>query len=319
MTTNAPIDRRRRLVLGLLLTTLVAGVALAPDGLATTSASTKRAPAYGWPLAPFWKQHPVRGFFGDPRVGRRADGSQSRQFHFGIDVSGPDGTPVYATLTGTATIHPLHADVVLIVSGSREFSYWHVVPSVRSGTHVTAYRTVIGRIEKSWEHVHFSERVNGVYLNPLRPGALGPYRDTTRPTIAAVVRERRSASQLDLVAEVFDDTPLPVAAPWNGKPVMPAVVRWRLRGPTVSASAWTTAVDFRLTIPDASLFDARYASGTTQNHPSTVGRYRIYLARGLDLRALRNGRYTVEVVAGDGYGHTARATAAFVVRGGTAL
>src|SRR5918992_5831090 len=46
---------------------------------------------YGWPVKPFDRQHPVRGYFGDPRIGG-AHGT-SKQFHFGIDVSAPNGTP----------------------------------------------------------------------------------------------------------------------------------------------------------------------------------------------------------------------------------
>src|SRR4051794_33863412 len=54
------------------------------------------AAAYGWPLKPFDRQHPVRAFLNDPRIGRH--GSQA--FHFGIDISAIDGTPVYAVSGG---------------------------------------------------------------------------------------------------------------------------------------------------------------------------------------------------------------------------
>ena len=78
-------------------------------------------------MKPFDRQHPVRGLFGDPRIGRADDGAVARQFHFGIDVSAPNGTPVYATQSGT---------VSLLASGRRrdrlaaraEFSYWHIDP-----------------------------------------------------------------------------------------------------------------------------------------------------------------------------------------------
>jgi murein DD-endopeptidase MepM/ murein hydrolase activator NlpD len=38
-------------------------------------------------------------------------------FHFGIDFSAPDGTAVYPTVTGTASLHPLHADTVIVSAG----------------------------------------------------------------------------------------------------------------------------------------------------------------------------------------------------------
>ena len=80
--------------------------------------------------------------------------------------------------------------------GNVEFGYWHIEPTVRSGERVTAYRTVIGKVAGSWEHVHFAEHRNGVYVNPLRPGAMGPYTDTTVPTVRAVTVESVAATGL---------------------------------------------------------------------------------------------------------------------------
>jgi len=56
-----------------------------------------RAVPYGWPVEPFDRQHPVRGYFSDPR-----DGEKRSTFHFGIDVAVPDGTPVFSVEAGTA-------------------------------------------------------------------------------------------------------------------------------------------------------------------------------------------------------------------------
>lgn len=271
---------------------------------------------YGWPLKPFHRQHPVRGFFGDPRI---ADHGQSRQFHFGVDVSGANGTPVYTTLTGTASIHQRHPDVVLISGTSGlQFSYWHVVPTIRNGQRVVAYETVIGHIEKPWAHVHFAEARNGVYLNPLRPGALGPFVDTTTPRASWITTEvdGRSVSPapshpFDLVAQVEDETPLAVPRPWHDLPVMPALVRWRLLDaagrPVVG---WRTVIDFRNTIPDASEFDRIWAPGVTQNHVRMPARYRVSLARSID--GLGSGTYTVEIAARDtrGNGSVTRTTIA---------
>jgi hypothetical protein len=246
--------------------------------------------SYRWPVKPFGRQHPVRGFFGDPRI---ANDGESRQFHFGIDISAPNGTPVYATLTGRASIHPLHDTTVLIDAGAQEFSYWHVVPAIRTGERVVAYSTVIGHIEEPYGHVHFSEMRNGRYLNPLRPGALGPFVDETTPTARSVI-----AQDGVLVAETYDETPLAVPRPWQDLPVMPALVRFRLsdgRGRT--AIPWTTAVDFRLTIPSATEFDERWAPGTTQNHVRAPGRYRVVLSRSLG--SLRAGKYVLELAVSD--------------------
>lgn len=254
---------------------------------------------YAWPVKPFRVQHPVRGFFGDPRISNHG---QSRQFHFGVDISAPNETPVYATITGTVYIHPLHPATVAIVGPSgTEFSYWHVVPTVRTGQRAIAYETIIGRIEASYGHVHFSESLNGRYLNPLRPGAMGPFVDDTRPRVTSV-RAAELAGRAALVAEAYDETPLAVPRPWHDLPVMPALVRWRLLdGEGRTVLGWQTAADFRMTIPPASAYDEVWAPRTMQNHVRAPGRYRIYLLRGLS--GLRAGAYVVEVGARDTRGN----------------
>ena len=260
---------------------------LALAALAAALAAPSHASAYGWPVKPFDRQHPVRGFFGDPRIG----GHDSRQFHFGVDVSAPNGTPVYATLTGVVYPIARHSDAISILApGGVEFEYWHIVPTVRPFTRVVAYRTVIGRIEEPWAHVHFSELRNGVYLNPLRRGALAPFRDDTTPRVAAI-----RASRGHIVADVTDATPLLVPAPWRALPVMPALVRWRASG----TRRWTVAADFRRTIPAASAFEGVYGWQTRQNHANRRGLYSVRL------RGARAGRW-IEVEVQDVTGNSAR-------------
>ena len=306
------------------LITLVLSLVVASAGFAAGPAARTGSPttvgtgSYGWPVKPFHRQHPVRGFFGDPRISNHGE---SRQFHFGVDVSAPNGTPVYATLTGTASIHPLHRDTVLVSGASGlQFSYWHIVPTIPNGQRVVAYETVIGHIEKPWAHVHFAEARNGVYLNPLRPYAMGPFVDTTTPLSSRITTEvdGRSVSPttghpFDLVAQVEDETPLAVPRPWHDLPVMPALVRWRLLDasgrPVV---AWRTAIDFRRTIPDASEFDGTWAPGVTQNHVRMPGKYRISLARSVD--DLAPGTYEVEVTTRDTRDNWSVARWTFVVR-----
>ena len=298
-------------------------VAAAAAAAVLATAAPASAATYGWPLKPFDRQHPVRAFFGDPRiVGHDAEHGT---FHFGIDISARDGTPVYATLNGTAWIHPLHKDTVTVsVGGGFAHEYWHVIPAVRRGQRVVAYRTIIGHVEAPWGHVHFAEVAGGVYVNPLRPAALAPYRDTTRPTIGSFGFEREGAGigrtvrgLVDLVVEAWDDAPLAVPAPWNDKLVAPALVRWRLVGPRSLASLgrWHVAADFRGALPHVPV-SAVYARWTRQNHPwgrGGRGRYRFVLARRFDTRLLADGRYRVEVAVADTHGNTTRATATFVI------
>ena len=288
---------------------------------ARTAAPVRVAPSrYGWPVRPFRAQHPVRGFFGDPRISNH---QQTRQFHFGVDVSAPNGTPVYATLTGRVSISGRHPHTVEITGADGyEFSYWHVLPAVHSGERAVAYRTLIGRVEAPYAHVHFSEARNGRYLNPLRPGAMGPFVDDTTPWVARLTAENgdrrlQSAgvgSAFDLVAEVDDETPLAIPRPWHDLPVTPAFTRWRLvtaRGRVVLG--WTTAADFRETIPPASEFDRVWAPGTTQNHVRSPGHYRLSLAHGLELPA---GSYVVVVAVRDTRGSHSTSRFPLVVRSG---
>ena len=196
--------------------------------------------AYSWPLKPFDQQHPVRGFFGDPRVGESATGRvESKTFHFGIDISAPDGTAVYAIASGRVVWESQRPETIAIrASEGSVFAYWHIVPAVRNGQYAVASKTILGRIARGWGHVHLAELVDGRYVNPLRRGALTPYVDSTRPTIHAFsferagrsIGRRKLAGRFDLVSETWDETPVSVPGKWANKPVMPAVVRWRILG-----------------------------------------------------------------------------------------
>ena len=326
MSTNASHIRLHRTrtaaIVAALVSVLTAFAATAaPAGSAprqgTAAAGNATVSAYGWPVKPFDRQHPVRGLFGDPRIGRADDGTVVRQFHFGIDVSAPNGTPVYATQSGTVSL--LHPDVVAILSGSSRVQLLAPDPD---GAERHARRRLPDGDRPDPEAVGArpllrAGRAASISIRSV-PDALGPYADRTRPTVEAIRVARAGSGRLDLVAEVSDDTPLRVAAPWTGKPVMPALVHWRLLGPGVATSGWRTAIDFRRTIPSASSFFVLYADGTRQNHASVQGRYRVHLVRDLDPRALPSGRYAVEVVASDGHGNSARSVTRFTVRHGSA-
>ena len=307
-TSFAPLVRRRACLV--LMTAFAA--------LVTPAAADA---AYGWPLEPFDQQHPVRGFFGDPRIGESATGHvESKTFHFGIDISAPDGTAVYATTSGRIVWEPQRPETIAIRSADgRVFAYWHIVPAVRNGQYAVAFKTLLGRISRGWGHVHFAELVDGRYVNPLRRGAMTPYRDTTRPTIHTFSFERNGKSlgrtklngRFDLVAETWDETPMRVPGKWANKPVMPSVVRWRIR--SARPGSWRTAIDFSATIPAPSAFDTVYAPWTRQNHPWRPGRYRVQIAHDWDSASLRNGEHVLEVEAIDTRGNRTRGSIPFTV------
>ena len=185
---------------------------------------------YPWPVKPFDRQHPVRGFFNDPRVQ-----DASHAFHFGIDVSAPDGTAVYAVTPGRVFIEDKGHAVAVQAPDGRAFGYWHVKPSVAHHQQVGLHQ-LLGHIEKGWGHVHFAESINSKYLDPIRPGAIRPFVDVGHPTISKIMFRRGGADLLpdrvkgrvQICCIAYDTTPIHVPAPWSHMPVAPARVRYRI-------------------------------------------------------------------------------------------
>ena len=169
-------------------------------------------------------------------------------------------------------------------------------------------------IDKGWEHVHFAERLNGVYLNPLRPGGLGPYNDTTAPDIAAVSLVRAGNGSLTVLANAYDMPSLQVPGDWANEPVTPALLRWRVLRDGSPAGGWRTAADFRDRMIDAKLFDSIYAPATTQNHTGKPGLFCFYLS---DSWKPVDGSYRIEVQAFDTRDNHADARLDFSVENGS--
>jgi hypothetical protein len=267
-----------------------------------------RGVPYGWPVVPFDRQHPVRGYFSDPR-----DGEQRSTFHFGIDVAVPDGTPVHAVEAGTVHMGGPQNVAVLSVGGRRAFGYWHVVPAVKHHQQV-AQHALLGHVAKGWGHVHFAERAGGEYLNPMRLGALTPFRDPSSPRIERIVVSQ-GGEELDpdhvrgaveLIVEAFDRPALRVPDPdWADMPVAPALIRWRIVRFGKAVVPWTTSIDFRSKLPAPDLFPRTYAPGSRQNHPKLPGAYRFFLARGWGTAGHEDGEYRLDVEVSDIRGNKA--------------
>jgi hypothetical protein len=259
--------------------------------------------AYGWPVKPFDRQHPVRAFLDDPRIGHEG----GTAFHFGIDVAAPDGTPVYAVEGGV--LYLSHGSLAVVSGPRHEFDYWHVRAAAGLREHELVYtHQLLGTILPGWGHVHFAERLDHVYVNPLRPGALGPYTDPIAPAVVDVTVERRRSS-FRLIARAYDTTWPPVPGRWANEPVTPALLRWRLR----PSGPWHVAADFRQRMLDRSLFASVYAPETRQNHESEPGSYAFFLSH--DWRPA-DGTYRIEVEASDTRGNRAVGTAEVTVAGG---
>jgi hypothetical protein len=278
---------------------------------------------YHWPVKPFDRQHPVRGFFGDPRtVGPGRPGSDrpgsrgSYTFHNGIDIAAAGGTAVYPVVSGIA--HVASGDRVNVTTGEgRTFQYFHIQPKVTSGQPVYAERTVLGFVKARFEHVHLTEIDNFRAHNPLDPGHLEPFVDHAIPAVDHLrftTEEGRPLNPLDLrgdvqiAADAQDTTPMPVPGHWFDFPVAPALVTWRLTSADGRPIARGTVADFRHTEPLPRDFWHVYTSGTYQNFPDfghhlywhVPGVYLFTLTpSSLDTRLLPNGRYRLTVGVAD--------------------
>jgi hypothetical protein len=281
---------------------------------------------YPWPIAPFHEQHPIRGYFGDPRtVFRDSTDPQlgAFSFHNGVDIVAPAGTPVYPVLSGVVTEVKVNEVVVLSDSGSRIFQYWHISPFVGVNDTVEAGRTTLGLVTAPFDHVHLTDIDHSTAQNPLQPAHLTPYRDTTIPVVDGLYLRNQDGTELtpnaltgsiELVAQAFDTPPLPAPEPWTGLPVSPARVGFELTAPDGrEVLPEQTPVDFEHSEPSNRAFWDVYVAGTFQNSPAVgkhllrgvPGEYLYELAPSLiDTTQLRPGRYVVTVSATDTCGNT---------------
>jgi len=176
---------------------------LAFAGLLLSLALAAGASAYSWPFRPFDRQHPIRGFFGDPRtvyengiLAGAFEGPGFFSFHQGVDISAPDGTPIYAVENGTA--HYVGAATLNVVTDHDVvFQFFHIVTIVGEGQQVIARKTVLGYVQPPFGHVHISEIDGAKVVNPLQPGHLAPYHDLTKPVIRDIAIRNQTGEGAD--------------------------------------------------------------------------------------------------------------------------
>jgi hypothetical protein len=316
---------------------LNAGPALAhATGPAAPQAAGVSGKSYGYPVKPFDRVHFVRANLGDPRMQFHGPptedtlmhGSGQFLFHEGVDISAHPGTAVYPVLDGTVT--EITWERVRVDSNNgRAFEYFHIHALVRMGQHVTARQTVLGRVMRPSNHVHLTEYDGGRFVNPLTPGRLTPYYDSTTPTVRGIIlRQPGSAREVlpnfvrgrvEIVADAEDEPNL-AGRLWHG-PVTPALVTWQIRNAAGRVIMRRTAADFRRSIPSDAAFWRIYARGTYQNQ-NVFGRHYSYqqrgtylfeLASGFNTRSLRDGVYDLTVKATDIRGNSGSQTLRFTV------
>lgn len=279
------------------------GLAVVAAGVVALGAPAV-ARAYHWPVKPFDRQHVIRGAFDDPRFGR--------YFHFGVDIAVRDGTRVYAVESGTVF---RYSDAVAVRQrGGREFSYWHVQATVPEHAFVKAGQE-IGFVRPGFGHVHFAEFDGHTYVNPLRRGALTPFRDTTAPVVGPIAVHVSGNGRMKATVEAVDIPPLPLSGAWRDSFLTPEIVRWRMLAGSDAVVPWTEAADFRR-FHEPNEYTAIYAPGTRQNRPGRPGKYIFWLTHGLNLRV---GSYAIQVQAIDARGNIGFAAFEFDVVGDQSL
>ena len=310
---------------------LVLAVAAALITTSSSPAAHTASSAYGWPVKPFDRPHPVRGGFGDPRTvfagpptqRTLLSGNGAFQFHNGVDISAPDGTAVYPVESGTVET-VMHEWIGVTGADGRSFRYWHITPVVHLGQHVDVDVTVLGRIIKGCGHVHLSEFDGGIAVNPLAAGHLSPYVDKTKPVVDSISFRSTTTGEAFMPELVHDMPNLPVPGVWHGLPISPALVTWRIQKADTGKVIVPThvAVDFRQQLPaDPDLWRV-YARGSHQNM-SVFGKHYsymqpgVYLFRltpgGFDTRALRNAVYDLIVTVADIRGNQTTSLLRFTV------
>ena len=257
-------------------------------------------------------------FRGPPTRDTLLSGDGGFSFHQGVDISAPNGSPVYAVAGGTV-VRVTHEWVRVDCGNGRAFEYWHLESRVHVGQRVEAGQTLIGNVRRPQQHVHLTQLQDGHAVNPVAPGRLAPYRDTTSPRVVDIAL-RQSETGPDempqfvqgrvlLVAEAVDEPAMPVPGIWHDLPVTPARISWRIE-------KWAGRVivpehiarDVRESLPSNGLFWSTFARGTCQNM-SVFGKHYSYLQPGrylfklspepFDTRALRDGVYELVVTAED--------------------
>jgi murein DD-endopeptidase MepM/ murein hydrolase activator NlpD len=335
-TTHIQSGALRRMATLFILTAAIGGGAMAgmtalpaeTSSAASANASGGHAFSYGWPVKPFDRQHPVRGSFGDPRsvfdghptVRGLMTSRCNCSYHQGIDISAPDFTPVYPVRSGV--VQTVTREWIRVDSGDgTSFEYWHINAEVEVGDRVKARETVLGRIIRASGHVHLTELLNGRSVNPLAPGHIGPYSDTTTPRVSEIsFRARETGPELLpeylhgrvlMVAAASDTHAIPVEGKWHGMPVTPAKLTYRIETfpDKQVAVPETVAMDVSRTLPSSDMWHT-YARGSHMNQVK-MGSHRYWYQPGVylfklevfDTTRLKDGVYRFVVTAWDTAGN----------------
>ena len=134
---------------------------------AATSVSYYTSGQFVWPAPSYtrissefgWRTHPIFG---------------TQKFHSGLDMAAPGGSPILAACEGTVTAAGYSSSMGNYIyvdhGGGLSTVYMHASAIyVSKGDHVTAGQQIGAVGSTGWStgnHLHFSVRLNGEYVNP---------------------------------------------------------------------------------------------------------------------------------------------------------
>ena len=255
---------------------------------------------------------------------RSAHRGASHAFHFGIDISAPDGTPVYAVTPGKVFIEDHGHAVAVQAPTGRAFGYWHVTargrapPAGRPAPAARAHRGALGPRALRREHERSLPR-------PDPAGRAAPVRRRRPPDdradhVPARGDRRRSPATsrgaLQICCVAYDTTPhrrAAALAPHAGRARARALPHL-LRGPVHRAAARRRRP---ARLPQAGRIPRRLSRPTRRRttRTSPVATASSSRTTGTARRS-RTTRYLLEVEAADIHGNRAVSSLPFTIRNG---
>ncbi|SKA73034.1 M23 family metallopeptidase [Desulfobaculum bizertense] len=119
---------------------------------------------------------PTQGWISSPFGARTSPFTTAREFHKGIDISAPIGTPIYATARGTVTLARREGGYGLCLmvdhGAGIKTRYAHMHSFVVKRGQKVSRGELIGYVgstgRSTGPHLHYEVRLNGVPVNPMR-------------------------------------------------------------------------------------------------------------------------------------------------------